>query len=82
MILKPQKEYDKKKKAWDQASWMNQDPQPLPRFSRGQSVQVYRGAGWSKAVVENSSRSNCTVRIAQGNQIVRVYDRRCIRPAK
>lgn len=77
-----QKEFKQKKKAWDQASWMNQKPHPLPLFIKGQAVQVYRGAGWSSAHVENSSVNSCTVRLSQGSQLIQIYDRRCIRSAK
>lgn len=68
-----------KKAALDHAAWMNQSPHPLPIFRKGQTVQVYRGAGWSKGRVLTSSRNNCSVRLSQGDKIVTLYDARCIK---
>lgn len=69
-----------KKAALEKAAWMNQSPNPLPIFRKGQSVQVYRGAGWSKASVINSSPRGCSVRLVQGGALINVYDARCIKP--
>jgi hypothetical protein len=69
-----------KKAALDHAAWMNQSPHPLPIFRKGQLVQVYRGAGWSKGKVLASSRDTCSVRLSQGDKIVSLYDARCIKP--
>lgn len=70
-----------KKRAIDTAAWMNQKPNPLPLFVKGQAVQVYRGAGWSVGNVIDSSPSGCVVKLKQTQQDVRVYDARCIRTA-
>jgi hypothetical protein len=69
-----------KKKSLSVAEWMNQKPNPLPLFLKGQSVQVYRGAGWSAASVVDSTPNGCVVKLKQGQQDVRIYDARCIRP--
>jgi len=69
-----------KKAAIRTSEWMNQKPNPLPLFLRGQSVQVYRGAGWSAGNVIDSRPSGCIVKLKQTQEDVRVYDARCIRP--
>lgn len=69
-----------KKSAFEAAAWMNQKPNPLPTFIKGQAVEVYRTASWTKASVVSSSPNGCTVRLAQGGQNVNIYDARCIRP--
>lgn len=71
-----------KKAALDAAAWMNQAPNPLPIFLKGQAVEVYRGAGWSKGSVVLSTPGGCTVYINQGGKTINVYDARCIRPIK
>lgn len=68
-----------KKKAIDSAAWMNQAPHPLPIFRKGSKVSVYRGSGWSAGHVIESSRDGCSVKLSQGEQMVRVYDRRSIK---
>lgn len=62
------------------AAWMNQRPNPLPVFRRGELVEIYRGAGWSKASVIESTARGCSVKILQNDQFTNVYDARCIRP--
>lgn len=69
-----------KRTALASAQWMNQRPNPLPLFVKGQSVQVYRGAGWSAATVLDSTPQGCLVKLKQTQQDIRVYDARCIRP--
>ena len=69
-----------KKAAIDAAAWMNQKPYPLPVFRKGDVVEIYRGAGWSKATVLNSTAKGCSVRIMQNDQMTNIYDARCIRP--
>lgn len=71
-----------KKAALDAAAWMNQPPNPLPVFRRGQIIDVYRGSGWSKARVIESSAKGCQVEILQGAKRTVVYDARCLRPLK
>ncbi len=71
-----------KKAALDAAAWMNQPPNPLPVFRKGEVVEVYRGAGWSKARVTQSTPKSCSVQILQGDKLTSVYDARCIRPLK
>lgn len=69
----------KKKEMLDRAAWMNQSPNPLPVFRRGETVQVYRGSGWSKGQVVASSPKGCMVNLFQGDNTINVYDARCIR---
>lgn len=71
-----------KRKALEHAAWMNRAPNPLPVFIKGSSVQVYRGAGWSAGDVVDSSPHSCVVKLKQTREDVRVYDARCIRPAR
>lgn len=70
-----------RKAALEAAAWMNQKPYPIPVFRKGEMVEIYRGAGWSKATVLNSTPKGCSVRIAQNDQMTNIYDARCIRPA-
>lgn len=71
-----------KKAALDKAAWMNQPPNPLPVFRRGQIIEVYRGSGWSKARVIESTPRGCHVDIPQANKQTIIYDARCLRPLK
>lgn len=71
-----------KKAAIDAAAWMNQPPNPLPVFRRGEIIEVYRGSGWSKAKVIQSTARGCHVEIIQGAKQAMVYDARCLRPIK
>jgi hypothetical protein len=73
-------EFESRRKQLDLASWMNQSPNPLPIFRKGQRINVYRGAGWSAGVVIESSRNGCSVKLNQSGQMVRVYDARCLKP--
>jgi len=68
--------------AMEQAAWMNQAPNPLPVFKKGELVEVYRGAGWSKASVIDSTPKGCQVSIFQADKLTSIYDARCIRPCK
>lgn len=70
----------KKKAALEAAAWMNQKPYPLPVFRKGEVVEIYRGAGWSKATVVNSTAKGCGVKVWQNDQLANIYDARCIRP--
>ena len=72
-------DYKAKKKALEQAAWMNQPPHPLPIMRKGTTVQVFRGAGWSKGSVIFSQKDKCVVRLYQGDKTVTVYDRRSIK---
>lgn len=74
------KNASRKKAALENAAWWNQPPHPLPIFRRNQSVSVFRGAGWSKAVVVSSSRDGCRVKLTQDQRTVTVYDARSIKP--
>jgi hypothetical protein len=69
-----------RKAALDAAAWMNQKPYPIPVFRKGEAVEIYRGAGWSKATVINSTAKGCSVKIWQNDQLTNIYDARCIRP--
>jgi len=69
-----------KKAALEAAAWMNQPPNPLPVFRKGETVQVYRGSGWSKGKVVMSSPKGCQVRLSMPDRTVSVYDARCIKP--
>lgn len=70
-----------KKAALEAAAWMNQRPYPLPVFRKGDIIEIYRGAGWSKARVIESTAKGCSVKILQNDQFANVYDARCVRPA-
>jgi len=71
-----------KKAALEAAAWMNQPPHPLPVFRRNEMVEVYRGSGWSKAKVIESTPHRCSVLIFQGDKTTNIYDARCIKPIK
>ena len=73
--------YTSKKKAFEAAAWLNQPPHPLPILRKGTQVTVFRGAGWSKGVVIESTKDGCTVKVDQTGQSIRVYDRRNIKEA-
>lgn len=73
-------DYKSKKAALEKAAWMNQKPNPIPVFPRGKIVAVYRGAGWSKGKVVNSTNKSCVVKLFQGDIMVNVYDARCVKP--
>jgi len=72
--------YIAKKKAIDNAAWMNQPPHPLPILRKGSKVNVYRGSGWSAAIVVNSTRDGCCVEFIQSGQRVKIYDARSLKP--
>jgi hypothetical protein len=58
---------------------MARQPTPMPIIGRGQPVDVYMGAGWSKGVVENSTRESCSVQLKRENKSTVVRDARNIR---
>lgn len=80
-MIKGMTDIKKKKAVLDRAAWMNQSPNPLPVFRKGEVVQVYRGAGWSKGKVISSTSKGCMVNLFQGDNTINVYDARCIRKA-
>ena len=71
--------YTQKKKALDNAAWMNQPPHPIPIFRRGTKVSVFRGAGWSKGEVVKSTKTACHIKLEQTGNTISVYDRRSIK---
>lgn len=70
------------KKKHETAAWMNQRPNPLPVFRRGQIVNVYQGCGWAKGKVITSTPKGCCVGLFRPDKMVNVYDARCIKPCK
>lgn len=48
-------------------------------YSKGQSVDVYMGAGWAKGTIQDSGRDRCVVWLAQAQRSVTVYDNRNLR---
>ena len=58
---------------------MQRAPHPLPVIGRGQAVQVFMGAGWSKGTVQESSRDRCSVRLGREQKTTVVRDARNIR---
>jgi len=69
-----------KKLHLETAAWMNKHPYPLPLFSKGQEVEVYRGAVWNLGTVIESTSRGCIVKMEEPLGDIRVYDARCIRP--
>ena len=57
-------------------------PFPIPLFTKGTKVQVFMGAGWSVAYVEESNQARCSVRLKVGNKPITIHDARCIRRAE
>lgn len=66
----------------ERAAWMNQKPNPLPVFRKGQMVSIYMGSGWSQGRVVSSTPKGCCVSVTRPDKIVNVYDARCIKPCK
>lgn len=72
-------EISKRKERLDSAAWMNQSPHPLPLLQADQQVHVYRQSRWLYGKVIESSPNGCIVEIVDNNQVVNVYDARCLK---
>lgn len=81
MKTKTDNKYAAKRQELDMAAWMNQAPHPLPLLSSGQKVDVYRERKWISGVVTESNPNGCVVRLPEQDQLVRIYDARCIKAA-
>ena len=54
-------------------------PIPLKLIGKGQSVEVFMGAGWAKGTVSDSNPDRCVVWLAQAQRSITVYDNRNLR---
>jgi hypothetical protein len=67
-----------KASAYKEGERLAKDPFPLPHLSKGTTVKVYMGCGYSKGQVIHSDQTSCSVRLVVGNRTVVVRDARSI----
>lgn len=76
-----QQKISDKRRRLDSSAWMNQSPHPLPIFEPGQQIHVYRQSCWLAGKVIESNPGGCAVNLVNTDQIVKIYDARCLKSA-